>query len=250
MQQLTQNWRDVFIGFLILGILLFLLFRLVHYFVPILLKNKKGHDKLRRFLPGIEMVSWLIFFSWYSLKFYAQYNIYTLIVLGIIVIIAFWISRFLIKELIAGVVFKIAARYDEGDRIQSGQHSGTIKKLHFNSVEIEASDGQIVFIPYSKLSGEITIKNDSVGQTSAHTFQLETLRKDEPGIISGNINNFILSLPWSSVTTNPQVTLLDQEGEKYKFDITCYPVDKSYAKKMEQKVLDKFGEQNPVSAKP
>jgi len=241
MQQLTQNWQDVFIGFSILGILLFLIFRLLHYLLPILLKNKKALYRVKRFLPVIETVSWLSFLSWYSIKFYAQYNIYTLVILLAILVIAFWVSRFLIKELIAGALFRGSARFHEGDRIQTNQYSGTIKKFHFDTIEIEAGDGQIVFIPYSKLSGKITIKNESVGQTSAHTFQLKVISSAEPEIISGHINSFLLSLPWSSVTTSPQVILIEQEGEKYVFDITCFPVEKSYAKKMEQKVLDKFG---------
>jgi len=241
MQQLTQNWQDVFIGFSILGILLFLIFRLLQYLLPILLKNKKALNRVKRFLPVIETVSWLSFLSWYSIKFYAQYNIYTIVILLAILIIAFWVSRFLIKELIAGVLFRGSARFYEGDRIQTSQYSGTIKKFHFDTIEIEAGDGQIVFIPYSKLSGEITIKNESDGQTSAHTFQIKIISNNEAENISGNIKSYLLSLPWSSVTSNPQVTLFNQEGEKFIFDVTCYPVDKSYAKKMEQKVLDKFG---------
>lgn len=241
MQQLTQNWQDVFIGFLILGILLFLFFRLLQYVVPLLLKNKKGIDKLKRFLPIIETAAWLTFFSWYSLKFYAQYNIYTIVILGIIAIIAFWISRFLLKELIAGVVFRMAARFNENDSIQTSHYSGTIKKFHFDSIELEAGDGQIIFIPYSKLSGEVTIKNESVGQTTAHSFQLVTTTAIEPEIVSEKITSYLLSLPWSSVNNHPQAILADQEAGQYKFDITCYPVDKSYAKKIEQRILAKFG---------
>lgn len=247
MQQLTNNWQEVFIGFLILGILLFLIFRLLQYVLPILLKNKRTQNRLKRFLPILETVSWLTFLSWYVIKFYAQYNIYTIVVLLTILIIAFWVSRFLIKELIAGAVFRGSARFYEGDRIQTSQYNGTIKKFHFDTIEMEAADGQIVFIPYSKLSGEITIKNESAGQTSAYTFQLETISNDEPDLLSVKIERFLLSLPWSSVTTNPNITLLDQVGEKFKFDVTCYPVDKSYAKKMQQKVLDKFGVSNSVN---
>lgn len=241
MQQLTQNWQDVFIRFLILGILFFLFFRLLQYVVPFLLKNKKGLDKLKRYMPIVETASWLVFFSWYSLKFYAQYNIYTIVILGIIAIIAFWISKFLLKELIAGVAFRISARFSENDSIQTSQYSGTIKKFHFDSIELEAGDGQIIFIPYSKLSGEVTIKNESAGQTSAHSFQLITTTVNEPEVVSKNITTYLLSLPWSSVNNHPQVILADQEDGHYKFDITCYPIDKSYAIKIEQRILEKFG---------
>lgn len=242
MQQITQNWQEVFIGFSIFGILLFLLFRLLQYVVPFLFKNKKILNKAKRILPIIETASWLAFFSWYTIKFYAQYNVYTIVVLVIILVLAFWISRFLIRELIAGVVFRISARFYEGDLIQSYQHAGTIKKFHFDVIELEASDGQIVYIPYSKLSGEVTIKNESAGQTSAFSFQLLCKDTSEPDFISEKIKTFLLSLPWSSVSTQPHISLIEHNDKHYTFDVTCYPVDKSYAKKIEQKVLDKFGE--------
>jgi hypothetical protein len=241
MQQITQNWQLLFIRFLIVGILLFLLFRLVFYLFPILLKNKKADHRIRRLLPFAEAATWLAFFSWYSLKFYALFSVYTLVVLGFLFIIFFWISRFLVKELIAGMVFRVSARFSEGDRIQTKQYTGTIKKYHFDAIELEAADGQIIFIPYSQLAGEVTIKKESAGQTTAYSFRLITYAKDESVDMAEEIKFLLLSLPWSSVHTPPQVNLVEQAGNQYKFDVTCYPVDKSYAKKMEQRVLDKFG---------
>lgn len=240
MQALTQNWQDILIGFILLGILLFLLFRFFQYIFPLLLKNKKALRLVNRFLPFIETGSWLAFFSWYTLKFYGQYNIYTLVVLGIIIIIIFWISRFLMKELIAGVVFRVADRFREGDNLQTEQYTGTIKKLHFDCIEMEASDGQIIFIPYSKITGEISIKNESTGQTTAYTFKVETSDISDPDTFSNKIISLILSLPWSSVNNQPKITLIEQESDRYTFEVTCYPIDKSYAKKIEQKVQEKF----------
>lgn len=240
MAQIAENWQLQFIRFIIFGILIFSLFRILRYFLPYLIKSKRSELRMKQVLPLSETIVWLLFMSVYIVRFYAQQNIYAIIILFVLLIIIFWISRFMIKDMIAGLIFRISGKLKEDDIIKTDEISGTIKKFRFDCLEIESKEGQLVFIPYSQIAGNAIYKNESAGQSSAYVFHLICSDKNDIEKLSVEIKNYILSLPWSSITNKPQVNLAEHTNAQYKLEIGCYPVDKAYAKKIEKWVLEKF----------
>lgn len=240
MQISNSTWQGLFLSFIALSLLLTLIFRLLRYILPLINHNKTFLERMHKTLPVVEVISWFVFLSWFVFRFAEIMQVYALIILTILFFLLFWISRYLLKEVIAGVIFRSTGNYKIGDQLVLEEQGGTIRRFKLNLVEIENSEGEIVCIPYSYLAGHITIKRERDEQTSAYTFVLETSINSTAEKIAGDIKSFILSLPWSSVRKMPVVLLLEENETRFLFEITVYPVEKSMAKKIELEVRKKF----------
>lgn len=236
------NWQAVFFDFLVGAFLIFIFFRLVQYLVPVLLAKRKKYQNILRMLPVVETIFWLLFFSWYIFKFAEIMSIYTLIISGILLVLIYWISRFFLKDLIAGMFFRTNGRFKEGEVISQGNYKGFIRKFGLQSLEIESHEGQIIFIPYSKLLDSHYIKSESEEQSAAYTFSItlnRTLSREET---IDQIKSFIISLPWSSIQKTPVILLKEQSEESFFAEITAFPIEKDFGRKIEQITIQEFSD--------
>jgi len=162
------------------------------------------------------------------------------VVLAILLMLLFWISRFWMKDIIAGVFFRSSTRLKAEDQLHFGELKGTIKKFGSSSLELETQDNQTIFIPYAKLVDAVNIKSERTGQSKGYTFILDCPRKEEISALTQQIKSTILSTPWVSVNRMSVITLATQTEENYSFEITVFPIDKSFAGKIETLVTEKY----------
>lgn len=235
------NWQAVFFDFLVAGLVIFAVFRLLQYLLPVVLFRKRKNRSILRSLPVMETVIWLLFFSWYMFRFAEIMSIYAFIVAGILLTLIYWISRFFIKDLIAGMFFRVSAEFREGEVIIHNNITGTIKKFRLQSLEIETQEGQIIYIPYSKLTEVLNIKQESSEQSAAYTFSFKASRLHSPEETIQIINGYLVSLPWSSVHKKPVAAIRELAENHYTVEVITYPIEKTFARKIEQRTLDKFG---------
>ncbi len=234
------TWQNIFFSFLLVGILLLVLFRLLRYILPVFFKDHKQLRQIIKVMPLIETAGWLLFFSWYTFRFAEIKSLYALVIIGILLVLVFWITRYLTRDLIAGMIFRVSGRFNEGDIIIHDNRKGIIKKFRFDTLEVESTDGQIIYIPFGELQSGITIKGESTDQTAAYSFLLECRKKNTPEETITNIRNYLISLPWSSVQKMPLVVIREQSEALYLIDVTVYPVEKPFAKKIETLTIEKF----------
>lgn len=236
----NPTWQSLFISFIVLSLVLVFLFRLLRYVIPLFARKNKTTERIHRILPVIEISVWFTFLSWFVFRFAEIKQAYAIIILTILIFLIFWISKFLLKELIAGIIFRSTGHYSQGDHINFQGQTGIIRRFRVNFIEAETPEGEILFIPYSQLAEEATIKKEGKEQTSAYTFLLETFRELSVDEMIQNVRSFILSLPWSSVKKMPGVILVEESEDQYLFEITVYPVQKNMAKKIEYELIKKY----------
>lgn len=234
------NWQAIFFNFILFGLILFAFFRLIRFLLPILVKNFKKAQSYLSYLPIIETSGWLFFFSWFTFRFAEIESIFALVMAGILGFIIFWISKFFLKDLIAGLVFRTSGKFKEGDRIMLDGLKGSVKKFGLIELEVESSEGSTLIIPYSKLTEAINIKSEGADQTSSYSFSMEVKRTQSQEKTVNNIQNFVLSLPWSSIQKNPLVVIREQSEKLFTVDVTAYPVDKGFANKIEMETKKRF----------
>ncbi|NQV01065.1 MAG: mechanosensitive ion channel [Bacteroidia bacterium] len=230
----------LFIRFIGWGAAIFLMIRFLMFLLPILLHKEKPRNILLKIFPVAELIFWLIYLSWFVILFSEADELYVFVVLAILLMVLFWISRFWVKDIIAGVIFRSSTRLKVEDQLHFGELKGTIKKFGNYSIELETQDNQTVFIPYGKLVDDVNIKSERTGQSKGYTFPLVCPRSEESNIVTQQIKSTILSTPWVSVTRMPVITLTAQTDENYTFEITFFPIDKSFVGKIETLVQEKY----------
>lgn len=230
--------------FLFAGVALFFVMRVVYKLTPHLFNQRKLNKRIERILTVAELFIWIIFFSWALEYFLKKNQIYALGVLIVLLFIVFWIARFAIKDLLAGVVFRASGRYSLNDAIKSGNYTGKITKFRYHTLQIETDNGNTVYIPYSQVLMEVSIKSDNAELLSSHTFYLNVANQKDINKLIAEIKNAIVYLPWSSIKKNPIILPIEESNEICKLKITVFSFDRNFFYKIEQFLIQKFEKNN------
>jgi small-conductance mechanosensitive channel len=161
-------------------------------------------------------------------KFYYQYLMYALIL-----IILVFVSWFLIRDIFAGIIFRIKHNLRNGSFIKAGEFSGQIKSQQVTCLKIITDDNRLLRVPYSRLvnaviseaSGRGTVEEHlihvkidaSIGKTNAETF----------------IRNALLSNPWNNLKEEPAVRYQKENENGYFYDITLLSKNLKHIKNIE-----------------
>ena len=240
-----NNWQGLFTNFVLIGIILLLLFRVIRYSLPILIRSSKWREILKRQLPVMEIFFWFIFLSWFTFRFAQMKELYALVIAGLLFILLFWFSRFFLRELIAGIIFKTNHHYKKGDIITTQGFTGKIERFGPELLEIEASDGQIVFITYSKLVGDaIHIRTEGSEKSAGHTFSISTNWQGNTAEFEKEVQAFALNLPWISLTKPVQVSMEDTIENVTTFNITIYLINRDFAINAEKALMAHFSRED------
>jgi len=230
----------LFIRFIGWSVALFLMIRLFRFLLPLIFYKEKPRKYIFKLFPVAELIIWMIFLSWFTFLFSEANEIYVYIVLAILLMLLFWISRYWVKDLIAGVVFRSSTRLKVGDLLHVEGLKGKIRRFGNYSVELETQDSQMIFIPYNKLVDAVNITSEPTGQSQGYTFILVCSRKEDQSETMQQIKTTILATPWVSVNRMPVINLVKQSDTSWEFEITIFPINKSFAGKIENLVSEKY----------
>jgi small-conductance mechanosensitive channel len=240
MDIIQTEWSQIFTRFILWGIILFVLFSLIRYGLPYLLRNNKKVEQIRKYARLVELIVWVFFLSWFTFVFAEIKSIFSLLLFGVILGLTYLLFRFWITDIIAGIIFRYGKQIGLGDGLQIDDYRGKIVNLGIRSIEIENEDGRSIYIPYRKVTSAIFSKTESAAQTSGYTFELETPYDGDIDKVIEGIKTTILALPWSSIRKVPQVSLKGQSEKILIFNITVYSIDRSFFSKIETHVKNKF----------
>ena len=229
------------IWFILLGIGIFLLFRflkkLINYWIP---ERKNRTLKYERLLPVLEGIIWFSWVIWGVQGVFNNKLVYSLIILGLLVVIIISLFWFAIRDFIAGVILKLEGAFNIGERIKVKEMEGRVKELGYFGMKLENFQGEIISMPYSAVSGVTRVQSKSNDKVKNHSFQFELSRKYAPVESIEKIRESILNTPWASVTKPPHIQLINNSQEHYTFDIIVYSLHPRYFQKIETH-LQKWG---------
>jgi len=217
-----------FLVFILLGILLFAAFRVLHYVIGHLLSKNRHIGTFKRVLPLSEGIVWFLFWSWALRSIFEEQIIYFLGVLVIVLVVLVWVSWFAIKDFIAGVVLKFEAAFQEGEQINIQNVKGIVKHLGYFSLEIQTEQGEKINIPYSSISGQVRRKLEDTELFKSYSFEL-TIAKDigTPDVFE-KLRITSINAPWTSINKLSQFHLLKENDTFYSFKVVIYSLDTKY----------------------
>jgi len=222
------------------ALLLFLLFRIIIFAIPLIIKKSAKRKFFERNIPLIEFFSWLLFSIW-TFKNLLEKNQYFAIVMFVVMLtIAIFSVRIFLKDYIAGIIVKADTSIVMGDTITTSNYTGIIKKFNYRTLELELTNKNIVKIPFSNILNNNLLKEQKSYSNSAYTFEITILKNKDIENIINSIKQSIILLPWSLTTQSPIIKLINEKKNTYTLSITVFSHKKDMYFKIEKHIKDKF----------
>lgn len=240
MDLIQPGSTQIFGKFILWGMIIFLFFVIIRFGIPYVLKTQKKQVYVKRISLIIELTFWIFYLCWFIFLFLKSGSLFVIVVFAILFFVLYLLGRLWLFDLIAGVIFKSGGQVKKGDYFEKDEHKGIIYKLGSRFLILEHIDGNMIHIPYHKITSSIFRKNEIIDQKSGYTFDIELKNTGNLEEIKLNIQKSILSLPWSSVDKSPVITLVDQTADKYILKITFFAIDKSFVSKIEDYIKKQY----------
>ena len=219
--------------FFAVGLFLFLVFRIVQFILPYILRTGKTTRFITKYFSFIELTVWMLFFIW-SIQFFLETNhVYALLLVLITIILILFISWYALRDVIAGVIFKTNRKLRINDVVRFDQYAGTISRLTHRYIEIENEQGESIHIPFSQALSKVVIKKHPAEMIQGHTFKMNVAKKPSLKELIDDIKSTIIQMPWISLKREPIVKPVDQITSAYTFEITVYAIERNYFYKIE-----------------
>lgn len=241
-----SHWQSLLIAFSVYGTLLFVIFRLLQTVLPILVKNKRWKSVSKHFLPLAEMAAWLIFLSWFSFLFAADGHLFGYIVAGLLALLVFWLARYYLRDVVAGIVFNAQRKFDEGDIIQTTDLEGKILHFGLTDIQVLSDDGRKSYVPYSRLLNmgvyskiEAEQHNKSVNIALVNSSFNDFLKLEKA------IRNYCVSLPWVNFSKLVKTILKAKKNGELHVEVNLFLFDIKYFGEVEEALKSEF--HNPAA---
>ncbi len=181
---------------ILLALSIMVLLRSSRYFLTLLTRKRVLHQYLIRIFPWVEVFVWVTFAFW-AINFNIPNNSsYNLIVAAIASVFIIFLGWFVIKDFIAGAVLRSDLALEKGIQIKTDQLSGTIISLGYLSMELKMNNGEVLVVPYSKLSNQSISK--ATGKNPGKSNTIRVLIPEHRSIhnIEKLIRKKMLEMPW------------------------------------------------------
>ena len=236
MDLIQTGSTQIFGKFILWGIIIFLVFAIIRFSIPYLLKNQKRQSYIKQIVLISQMIVWIFYLSWFIFLFLKSGSFFVIVVFAILFFILYVIGRFWLIALIAGIIFKSGGQVKKGDYFEKDENKGIINKLGSRFLIMENSDGNMIHIPFHSITSSVFRKNEIIDQKSGYSFELKIKNINTLEETKSKIQKSVLSLPWSSIHKSSVITLLDQTPEQYRLKITVFAMDKSFGSKIENHI--------------
>ncbi|MEA3318176.1 MAG: mechanosensitive ion channel [Bacteroidota bacterium] len=226
--------------FLIIVTVLFLFFRLLALVMPIIFRKKQICRLIKKYIPSIELVVWILVLSKTYNKLFLSNKIFAILSLTIVVSIVLYFIWFALKDLVAGIVFKSTSKIELGENVRIDSYTGEIVKFAYRTLNIETIKGEVIYIPYYKIITSSVIKVNLAEAIKTYSFKLEIAKTENIINLIAEIRDAIINLPWSSVKKSPGVYIIEEKSDSVLFDITIYAIEEVYFYNIENYIKEKF----------
>ncbi|MEZ5195514.1 MAG: mechanosensitive ion channel [Bacteroidales bacterium] len=225
---------------LIIGVALFLLLKVLGLFKNYLVRKYSKWVRKFNVLPAIELITWLLYVFWANDFLFKEKSYYQYLVASLVIILVAFFAWFLVRDFIAGIIFRVQNDLPANKNIQLGSINGKIKSKHLTHLIVETTDNQMVKIPYSKLQQEVVSElSDSQG-ADEYKIMLTVKKNVTKAQIEEKIRILILNNPWSNFRKKPMIKLLSEDDTNYSFEIKVNTMEHKHMRLLEKSIIDQL----------
>lgn len=214
-----------FIAFLVAAVF-FLVLRLIRLGLKRILNRYPGLNSVGNLVLATEFFVWLIYIFWVtdfllSDKFYYPYLVYSLMV-----IVTGFVGWYLLRDIFAGIVFRVKHNLKTGSFVGAGDISGQIKAQSLTHLRILSGNGQLLRVPYSRIVNEVITELNFPGALAEHMLRLQADTSTGKSTDAESlIRSAILNTPWSNLKEEPTIKFLNENENGYIFEITLLSIN-------------------------
>jgi hypothetical protein len=209
----------VLIAFLI-AVLLIMLLKLVRLGLKRLQNLYSGNKSLDNILVIMEFLIWLGFTFWLIFFIFRNKFYYSFLVYALILIIAIFVSWFILKDIFAGIILRIKHNLSDGSYIKAGNYSGQIKSQRLTYMKIITADNRLLRIPYTNLVNEVIFETAVRGPAEEYILNIKIDISGGRSEAENLIRSALLNSPWSNVSEDPGLKFQKQDETGYFYEIT------------------------------
>jgi small-conductance mechanosensitive channel len=229
--------------FLLLTLGMLSILYLLRIFIPHVFPGKININRFRKYFTIAEGLVWVLYLLAAAFFFLKNNIIFSAVLFLFFLLLLYWYSRFVLRDYIAGLVFKAENRFSLDEIIEIEGQKGKIKKFHYRNIEIENENGKMVLIPNSLLLGVISSPQNISETVLNFSFEIYISSEQPFDIISDQLRKFIFSLPWSVLKNEPKIQFIKEIDDRYIVKITLFSFDEAYFQPMRKRV-EAFVKQN------
>ncbi len=230
--------------FFLVGIVLFLLFRMIRAIAPPLLSRGWFKQLLNRFFPVFELVVWLIYAFWGTSWFFGEAPWYHVVAASMGVLLVAGIAWFVFRDMFEGMLLRADTGLEKGQYIRTALAEGVIEKVGLRSVFLVNGQGESIRIPYAALAKQIILIQPAEEQMRPHHVHIELGSSMNPSNARDEARLLLVSLPW---ITEPMPEVgVEKNKETGRF--TLYAKFHTHAKEdaliVEEKLIQAFSQES------
>lgn len=198
------------------------------------LSRYKRLNSMVNLIVVVNLLVWLAYAFWVTDFLFGEKFFYPYLVAVMILIIAGFLSWFLIWDIFAGVVFRVNHNLKNGSNFSAGDLAGQIVSQELTYLKIKTEDGQLLRVPYSKINHTVIAQQAYSGAQEAHVIHLQvdaTLNRVETEAL---IRATVMNTPWSSLNNDPVVKFINDSANGHVYEVACFSMS---AKQLQQIVM-------------
>ncbi|HNS17892.1 MAG TPA: mechanosensitive ion channel [Bacteroidales bacterium] len=227
-----------FIIALLIALLIFLALKLIGFLLKYLSYRFARMGFLHHLRVVLGFIAWLFFIFWAMDYLFRNEFFFPYLLSVLILLVVGFLGWYLLRDLFAGIVFRVKYSLKKGTHIRAGEISGIIQSQHLTCLKIITDDGQMLRVPYSRINHEMIIERVQPGvlkgtvvhllvDSSLSKYQVETL-----------IHDTILNLPWSSLKEEPAIRFLQENEKEHRVVVTFYTLSAKHARLIEAALVE------------
>ncbi|MEM9830380.1 MAG: hypothetical protein AAF944_07065 [Bacteroidota bacterium] len=243
-----------------LALLLFVLFRGIHYLLRPVARRQNRWLRLRNALYGLEFALWMVWLFQALNLVIGRSQLYPFVAVGLAFLLLIALSWFVLRDILAGIIFRLQhePRINQAIRIipannrrrgedtsDGNSHTtGRIIHLGITSLMLENEVGEQIKMPYSRVVNQSIARYEASEYIKSYEFSLQ-LPKSKPKDKWVNVlRQQILLLPWSSTRQSPVIQWRAENDQCYVFDILVYSLSTDYALQIESHLTQQYSSES------
>ncbi|TVR41710.1 MAG: hypothetical protein EA394_05395 [Bacteroidia bacterium] len=221
--------------FILAGFLLFFMFQLLGRARQTFAQKKLWHRSAGSLLPLAELILWVAYAFWGIHLLFGNHIYFDLVVGIMVVLVIVAIAWFVFRDLFAGVLLKAEKALEPGQTIKTPFAEGKIKHLGSRSIELINDSGELVKIPYSRLSNELFILPPDNEDSLPHHLEIILQNNQNPDELRKRIRENLIAMPWVLLPV-PDITVIKGKDGVLKLHVMFYTHIRSHAAIVEEKL--------------
>lgn len=211
--------------YIIWALLIIAFFSLSRRFHPLLRVPRRLSDKIKRWLPLLELIAWISLLISAANHFLRIFPILAASLGIIILIVLLAIGWFFLRDVVAGIFLRWNGYIRRGDTLRINEISGKVRELGAKGITIELGSNESVFLSYSSIDTSSLYRSRRRDSRTMHTFQLSI-----PGVMNlfdlrQSVEHTIYLAPNTSLAEPPEIHIGEVHDGKTSVKISLYIID-------------------------